>query len=135
MSADFVDAEGPDAALSLQAFLSDQPAAVLAAKLLQWAQSTPQLMIALEVWAQHSQRALPGAANQAPALASLPAVSKLKRQISDSVAEVYRNVQDGYDRNPDLSALEALLDQLQTLRDQPVVLRDLCAHAWEEMAD
>jgi tetratricopeptide (TPR) repeat protein len=133
-AADFVDAEGPDAALSLRAFLSDQPPAVLAAKLWQWAQSMPQLMVALEVWAQQSQRALPDAASQAPALASLPAVSKLKRQISDSVAEVYRNAHDGYDSTPDLSALEALLDQLQTLSDQPVVLRDLCVHVWEEMA-
>jgi tetratricopeptide (TPR) repeat protein len=129
------DPANPDAALSTHAFVSIQPQEVLVAKLWQWAQSIPQLMTALDVWAQQSQQALPGAANQTPAPASLPAVSKLKRQISDSVAEVYRNVQDGYDRNPDLSALEALLDQLQTLRDQPVVLRDLCAHAWEEMAD
>ena len=130
------DPANPDAVLSTHAFVSTQPQEVLAAKLWQWAQSIPQLMTALDVWAQQSQQALPDAASQMPASAPLPAVSKLKSQISDSVTGACRDVEDWYESSdPDLSALDALLDQLQTLRDQPLVLRGLCAYTWGEMAD
>ena len=138
-----------DEASATHAFVFSQPQAVLAAKLWQWAQTIPHLMTALEVWAQQSQLAVPDATDPPPspsqasapapapaALAALPAVSKLKRQISDSVASACKDAEGWYEDNPsDLSVLGTMLDQLQTLRDQPVVLRELCEHAWEEMAN
>lgn len=125
----------PVMASASQNFLTRQPQAVLADKLWQWAQTIPHLMTAIELWAQQSQTPPTSDAPSHAPPPPLPEVRRLKQQISNSVESASRDASGWHHEcEPDLTEIDKMLDQLQALQHQPVVLRELCEHAWEEMA-